>query len=558
MMLPAACRSVLLCLVCVSLTAEGIAQTRRYVPLGPTPVDPPPVFVDGPSVRQNPNPLVPLAAIVEAETNEATRIQLDISDGSRAWTVPAEGPYRVEHEVPVIRMRPGRDHVIGVTAIDRFGNRTVAADSLLFRSPDLPPGFPPLDIRKHEPSLMEPGPIAFAATVSDPDGQSGSWRVILSRNGDVLWYHRDRSRGGNMEVLRNGNLLLDFGGRELLVEIDSLGNAVASWTSRLYSGAPAPDALPVDTDSFHHEFQELPPGRGAFLLTLSTEARIYSDYPADEKRPSIRAPFAKVVGDVIIEFRRDGTIARETKLLDVLDPYRICYDSLEAGFWDPFYGDEEFPHVHDWAHTNSVILDPRDGNYIVSLRHQDAVVKIIPGAKDPSGVVWILGAPGRWVAPWADKLLTPIGWPFAHPFHQHAPELTPVGNLVLFDNGNYRAIPPTLPLPPDSWFSRAVEYRIDEVHSTVRQFWAYGGRLDIPQNNFFSTFLGDADPLPKTGNVLVTDGGKTTPSGVNYARIVEVTREDPAVTVFEMVIREPDDSKSWRVYRAEKLPRPQQ
>ena len=70
----------------------------------------------------------------------------------------------------------------------------------------------------------------------------------------------------------------------------------------------------------------------------------------------------------------------------------------------------------------------------------------------PSGVVrafdlrsgelrWILGTHDNWRKPWTRYLLKPRG-ELAWPFHQHSPQLTRSGNVLLFDNGNGRASPP--------------------------------------------------------------------------------------------------------------------
>ena len=53
-------------------------------------------------------------------------------------------------------------------------------------------------------------------------------------------------------------------------------------------------------------------------------------------------------------------------------------------------------------------------------------------------------------------------------------------------------------------YSRVIEYEIDEEARTIRQVWAYG---EAENERFYTPFLGDVDPLPLTGNVLVTAGG---------------------------------------------------
>ena len=139
----------------------------------------------------------------------------------------------------------------------------------------------------------------------------------------------------------------------------------------------------------------------------------------------------------------------------------------------------------------------------MSLRHQDAQVKV-----DRTGAArWILGPHGGWNEPWRDRLLQPQG-DLEWPYHGHGVEVTPAGTILLFDNGNNRALPFDEPMPSEDSYSRAVEYAVDEEALTVRQAWAYPGPDAEP---FYSSFLSDADWLPRTGNVLITDGGRTRP-----------------------------------------------
>ena len=137
--------------------------------------------------------------------------------------------------------------------------------------------------------------------------------------------------------------------------------------------------------------------------------------------------------------------------------------------------------------------------------------------------------------------------------------LTPTGNLLLYDNGNYRVRPYDEKPPLSEYYSRVVEYAIDEEAHTVSQVWVYGGP---GEDRFFSNFGSDADWLPTTGNILITHAGLTedvagtpddTSDDINWARLVEVTHTTPAEIVFDLVIREGPEV-GWRVYRAERLP----
>ena len=117
---------------------------------------------------------------------------------------------------------------------------------------------------------------------------------------------------------------------------------------------------------------------------------------------------------------------------------------------------------------------------------------------------WILGNHDGWNEQLAAKLLNPIG-ELEWPYHQHAAEVTNSGSVLIFDNGNYRAMPPEPALAAPESYSRAVEYLVDPQAMSVQQIWSYGPDQEI----FYSPFISEADPLPQTGNILITDGGRT-------------------------------------------------
>ena len=231
---------------------------------------------------------------------------------------------------------------------------------------------------------------------------------------------------------------------------------------------------------------------------------------------------------------------------------------MGSGFWSDHYepkvDDVEATPLRDWAHANAIVYDARDDSYIVSGRHQDAVFKF---SRETGELIWILGPPDNWKEPWSAKRLQPIG-DLQWQYREHGPVLTGDGTLLMYDNGGGRAGAYMEQLPLEERYSRAVEYAIDEEAMTVEQVWSYNGR---PDNPFYSGFLSDADWQPVTGNVLITDGARrTNDDGVNangegtsyWARIVEVTRTDPAEVVFEVHLK--DGYKGhWHIYRAERL-----
>ena len=120
------------------------------------------------SLVGNPNPTVPLAAILTLSTDEQATLTIDIDDGERQWSVRPTDAMSTDHEVPVLGMRSGRVHTITATLQDAKGNHTVS-DTLTFETPPLPATFPTPRVTVHKPESMEPG-----VTIFNVNGRWGS------------------------------------------------------------------------------------------------------------------------------------------------------------------------------------------------------------------------------------------------------------------------------------------------------------------------------------------------------------------------------------------------
>jgi len=128
-------------------------------------------------------------------------------------------------------------------------------------------------------------------------------------------------------------------------------------------------------------------------------------------------------------------------MLDILDPFRINYSSLLVlydGFFESVFGEQL--ETRDWSHGNAVVHDPADDSIVVSLRHQDAVVKF---SRQTGELKWILGPHENWdMEQFGEFLLTPLSEDeFFFQYHQHAPDITDEGTILIYDNGNNRASP---------------------------------------------------------------------------------------------------------------------
>jgi arylsulfate sulfotransferase len=511
-----------------------------------------PPAVRGELAVVTPNESVPLARVVEFATNQPAVATVTVSDGSREWTVPTPDTAQVEHSVPIVGLLPATTHTITVALRNEAGEASAAPATATFDTAPLPDDFPPIEVEVSDPSRMEPGLTVFPVSrwyAGQQDVDFGL-AVAVNARGEVVWFYRTDHLVSDLNRTERGTLLYSF--RRGAVEIDFLGNVINTWFTVGLGDELPEGAIPLDIDLFHHEVTELPSGE---MLGLGTEVREFEDYPLTAGFPREQRGKANLVGDVVIQFRHDGTITREWKLLDILDPYRLCYGSLGK-----FYDQHDYAHIeggtNDWSHANAVVVDPADGNLIISARHQDAVFKV---DRETGELVWILGDPSAWTGQWQQYLLQPADGDLQWPYHQHSPTITPAGTLLVFDNGTYRAIPPAPRVSAADNHSRVVEYEIDEEAMTVRQLWVYG---EAENERFYTPFLGDAVLLPESGNVLIAEGGHVVDAegrlvdipnaGWHWARIREVTRTDPSETVFEIVL--PGEigglTPGWSIFRA--------
>jgi arylsulfate sulfotransferase len=484
--------------------------------------------VSSPTLTMDPNGVTPLAGRIDLTTTTPVRITLSVRDGFEAWAV--EFPdFATSHSLPLLGLKPNDTYTIEVSAIEADGTRTLLSPTLRATTPPLPADFPHIAVYYTNPSKMEPG-FTLLDRTRRPGFTGNLYGSIVDNQGVVRWYSTMAGQDG-MQQLPNGNLLLLDSS-----EVDLLGNHIVRRTLQVPGLLLHHDIFPTDSGNF---------------FSLSLEEPTVANFPTSETDPNAPTQTQKISADAVVEFRADGTVQNIWHLTDLLDTHRIGYDSTKIGF--PLFD------AADWSHSNAVLYDNRDDSIIVSVRHQDSVVKF---SRATGKIKWILGPHDNWGPEFQPYLLTPVGTPFEWQFHQHAPMLTPQGTLLLMDNGNYRASPfdGRTPLQPSDSYGRAVEYAIDETAMQVRQVWEYGATIPW---RLYSASQGDADRMPTTGNVLITFSdtqfiaGLPTSQwglGASHAAIVEVTHDSPAQVVFDMHVYDPDPASKTYVYRSERIP----
>jgi len=172
--------------------------------------------------------------------------------------------------------------------------------------------------------------------------------------------------------------------------------------------------------------------------------------------------------------------------------------------------------IKDWSHLNTIDVFPDGDALLLSARNQNTLFTV----SYPEGeLLWALGEQGDFTYDAQAQF-----------YHQHDPELTPTGTILMFDNG----------LHDEREWSRAVEIAYDLETMTAEQVWEFR-----PEPDIYAPVWGDADRLPN-GNTLMVfglwDSGK-------HTHLIEVDGDAKEVWHLRM-------PKRWGSYRAQRIPDP--
>jgi hypothetical protein len=411
---------------------------------------------------------------------------------------------------------------------------------------------PPLRIDVCDASRREPGLIAFTTrpgSIRHQKAQLG-WVIALDRDGVVRLNFKCDAATQDIRRDLDGHILFSQAGAGVLTKIDWQGRVLGRWHAqgRWLDKAPPRESIALPIEVLHHTFQVLPNGN---FLVLSAEVRRFENWHGSTTDASAPRETANLVGDVIAEVTRTGELVREWRLFDMLDAYRIGHGSRST-YWHKL----GFPGTFDWSHANAIFYDRSDDTILVSLRHQDCVIKFTRAAGE---LRWILGNHSHWSGALAERLLTPafgLEWQF----HQHDCSVVGRNRVLCFDNGNFRAGAFAPKQDDRTSYSRVVEFEVDETARTARQVWSFG---DGGPHRIFACYQGGALRLPATGNTFMTFGGICTIDGVptsdnvdafGVARLIEVTPGGDIVfdaTIDDSASEEP---RAFSAFRAVHFP----
>lgn len=162
--------------------------------------------------------------------------------------------------------------------------------------------------------------------------------------------------------------------------------------------------------------------------------------------------------------------------------------------------------AHDWFHNNALWVDEDNKTITLSGRHQDAIVNFSYEENGGKGRLnWIIGNPDGWSKEMQKYFFKPVGdlSKFDWQYEQHACILLPDGDVMAFDNGQYRSKIKEKYIRNRDNFSRGVRYRINTEKMEIEQVWQFGKEWG---QEFYSGYICNVEYYAD-GHYMIHSGG---------------------------------------------------
>jgi arylsulfate sulfotransferase len=464
------------------------------------------------------NPQVALYTISPASAgNVSVQFGIDTNYGQTTWTQPVpQGGGLVS--IFVAGMKAST--LYRMRGVVQFSDMTEFLDTdQMFTTGSYPAAQLPAITATTTPGMTPQGGVELLDLVGG--NVSIAPVIVTDVDGNFLWSYNPNLPAlipNPIKLLPNGHFLINFSGSgtdgtdSVLQEVDLTGAVIWQMTVADLNAALAQATCTgcnITVVGTHHDFAILPNGHLIVIASLQNSTIV---------------PGTTVTGDALIDLDQNRNPVWVWNEFDHLDANR-----RPMGF-------------PDWTHTNAVIYSADDGNLIVSIRHQNWLVKVDYENGAGSGdILWKLGYQGDFALQGGTD---PTDWFYA----QHGPSFASTNttgkfSLVLFDNGNDRVFPSGVTCgttgEPLCTYSTVPFLQIDETTIPMTATLAF--HLTAPTYSFFG---GNAAVL-KNGNVEYCEsaGGPGTAGD-----IYEVTQDSVPLTVWQMLIT------GRYAYRGERIP----
>lgn len=407
------------------------------------------------------------------------------SYGLETWQVPTPSATGGQVSVEVAGMLPQTlYHMRAQVTLDDGATFTDIDHDQFVSGLPLKTGTPPATsaVTVSSPGTPQPG-IELWNTVL-PSGDTQLFATDLK--GNVLWTYS--YKGSSLDIIQgaqllpNGDMLMVIsylsslppqlvehaaGTLNVVREVDLAGNTIRELSMDTLNQALASagfhdsDGSAYQLRSFHHDVLVLPNGH---WVLLASYPKTFASLPGQTGSTT-------VLGDVLVDVDQNLKPDWVWNSFDHLDINRHPMN---------------FP---DWTHANNMLYSADDHNLLLSIRHQNWVVKIDFNDGQGSGdILWRLGDGGDFhlLDSNGDADDNPADWFYAqHGLSYFSPNTTGVFRLGVMDNGNDRIFG----APTGQVFCKAGVPNPPQCYSTFPV-------LQINETNMTAKFVSDDNPGP--------------------------------------------------------------
>ncbi len=439
------------------------------------------VLVPG-KVSATNNPQVAVYTLTPvAGTSVYVQFSIDTSYRLKTWTQPSPtggGPLSIF----VAGMLAQTEYHMRAVIVAADGTQSFDLDHT-FTTQSIPAAQVPLvSVTTNPGAIPQPG-----VEMVDLVGTAARPLAAFDLSGNLLWSYSISDVGSILQgvhLLPNGHFLMAIGPTSstsivhgpipdattnVIREIDLVGNTIREESLDALNASLASARFNLKAITFHHDVIALPNGHWIALVNI--------EQPCTGR--AVCASNPTILGDVLVDLapQPDGKLAPVWvwNSFDHLDVTRAPMS------------------IADWTHSNAVLYSSDDGNLLLSVRHQNWILKIDYNNGEGTGnVLWRLGYQGDFTLLGGTD---PNDWFYAQHGHSFASANT-TGNfsLAVMDNGNDRMFSPDVACgaggAPPCLYSSALLLQIDEDAMTAtinRQyllgdFSGWGGNSQLLSN----------------------------------------------------------------------------
>ena len=455
-----------------------------------------PVSMEG-SASITENPHNPFSAIVTVTVDQDAAVVVEYGEDALTHATPT---------VSVAAGVPTEIIVLGLRA-DRTFQVEVAAShpQVTWRSAPM----------AHQTAPLEVGWPVCTPTFTAPETEYSEDEVVctqgLTSTGSYMYFCTDYFGEPVLSLRTEGN--------DSLMSMRPLADG--AWASTSFTAAkviffsPAGEQVAAygasyftDTRFFHeyidsHEVIQLQHGKWAGAVVFLTNSYEFFGN-GSYKLGNGLIVFDPVTRTVLYDYSFHGTLGDQKPM----DPLRMPYTRSGNGDYE-----------QDWTHANTVLHGADDDGreyFLLSIKSQDWIFKLYP---DQDKLAWAFGFDGDFTL--VDDIdaeeptpKNPIEWAY----HQHGM------NFVDDQDGRLRLIMLDNGMPRHNgnryvwnlYYSRILEFRIDEETMLTDIVYEYGARQEDDPEWFFSATCGNALLLQDGARALTIDGENATMIEASY------------------------------------------